>query len=136
MYFYTCIMYQNDYYKLTSKILHPFGRPCILGPLPTPYAPPCIFSFFQYILVQRPLCTPPALVHIRYTKYTVQHILPAREQGSINFAYIKRKWAHTSSWKKPFIKGKNRVQNCSIIHLYAFVEEFAVNFFSCTPSYT
>ena len=29
--------------------------------LPTPYAPPCIFSFFQYILVQRPLCTPPAL---------------------------------------------------------------------------
>ena len=57
--------------------------------LPTPYAPPCIFSFFQYILVQRPLCTPPALVHIWYTKYTVQHILPAREQGqSINFAYI------------------------------------------------
>ena len=29
--------------------------------LPPPYAPPCIFSFFQYILVQRPLCTPPAL---------------------------------------------------------------------------
>ena len=45
------------------------------------YTLPCIFSFFQYILVQRTLCTPPALLHIRYTKYTVQHILPAHEQG-------------------------------------------------------
>ena len=27
--------------------------------------------------------------HILYTKYTVQHILPAHEQGpTINFAYI------------------------------------------------
>ena len=28
--------------------------------------------FFQY-LVQRPLCTPPALLHIQHTMYTVQH---------------------------------------------------------------
>ena len=39
----------------------------------TLYAPPCI-------LVQCPLCTPPALLHIQHMMYTVQLVLPAHEQ--------------------------------------------------------
>ena len=64
--------------------------------LPTPYMLRHAYIPILSILVQRPLCMPPALLHIRYMKYTVQHILPAHEQamppcsaGSIEYSFLK-----------------------------------------------